>query len=208
MNISRNISRREVIKGAAIGCGIVLIAGPATSMVQAQPAPDPLRKRLKLEEFAKHQDLVDSLKRGVQAMMSRKPSDPTSWFYQAAVHGAEKQAIDDATARDPGVANVDQKKFWNQCPHFAELRAPSADFLIWHRAYLYYFERILRKAANDERLCLPYWNYLDDGQRTFPTLYGDPEIKVPNGPPTNPLFDARRENAFNVGTGADESGPD
>ena len=28
-------------------------------------------------------------------------------------------------------------------------------FLPWHRAYLYYFERILREAANDPSLALP-----------------------------------------------------
>jgi hypothetical protein len=32
-------------------------------------------------------------------------------------------------------------------------------FLPWHRGYLYYFERILREAANDPSLALPYWNW-------------------------------------------------
>jgi hypothetical protein len=34
-------------------------------------------------------------------------------------------------------------------------------FLPWHRAYLYYFERILREAANDPSLALPYWNWTE-----------------------------------------------
>ena len=34
-------------------------------------------------------------------------------------------------------------------------------FLPWHRAYLYYFERILREAANDASLALPYWNWTE-----------------------------------------------
>ena len=34
-------------------------------------------------------------------------------------------------------------------------------FLPWHRGYLYYFERILREAANDPSLALPYWNWTE-----------------------------------------------
>lgn len=54
-------------------------------------------------------------------------------------------AIADAQKQDPDLAKVDQKRFRNQCPHYAELNLASANFLIWHRAYVYYFERILRK---------------------------------------------------------------
>jgi tyrosinase len=32
-------------------------------------------------------------------------------------------------------------------------------FLPWHRGYLYYFEQILREAAGDPSLALPYWNW-------------------------------------------------
>ena len=56
-----------------------------------------------------------------------------------------------AVKQDPDIAKVNQKRFWNQCPHFPELNLASANFLIWHRAYVYYFERILRDAA-DNRL--------------------------------------------------------
>ncbi|HYR84537.1 MAG TPA: tyrosinase family protein [Terriglobia bacterium] len=53
-------------------------------------------------------------------------------------------AVEAALAQDPDVDKVDQARFWNGCPHGGE---PSADFLLWHRAYLYYFERILREVA-------------------------------------------------------------
>src|SRR3954468_4980896 len=99
-------------------------------------------------------------------MRSRKPSDPRSWFFQAAIHGVTEHAIAEAAAADPGVAKVDQDKFWNRCPHFESLGAPSADFLIWHRAYVYYFERILKDASGEPDFALPYWNYLEPGQQT------------------------------------------
>ena len=129
-------------------------------------------------------------------MKSRKPSDPRSWFFQSAVHGVTPDAIADAQKQDPDVAKVDQKRFWNQCPHYPELKLASANFVIWHRAYVYYFERILRDAAQDQALSLPYWNYTDKSQRKFPALYADPENDPSTNQPTNPLYDARRENAL------------
>jgi tyrosinase len=42
-------------------------------------------------------------------------------------------------------------------------------FLPWHRAYLYYFERILREAAEDDSLALPYWDWT--GHRGLPDRF-------------------------------------
>jgi len=42
--------------------------------------------RMRLSEFVKDPSRVESLKRGVRVMKSRKPSDPRSWFFQAAIH--------------------------------------------------------------------------------------------------------------------------
>jgi hypothetical protein len=126
-------------------------------------------------------------------MKSRQPSDPQSWFFQAAIHGVGPQWIEEAKKQDPKVGEVDQKRYWNQCPHHGQ---PSANFLLWHRAYLYYFERILREAAQDDTLCVPYWNYTDPTQRRFPDLFAKPDYDPVNLQPRNPLFDSRREAAF------------
>jgi hypothetical protein len=150
---------------------------------------------MKLEEFLLDPTRASALKLGVQTMKSRRPSDPTSWFFQAAVHAVSDEAIAEAAAEDPAVAQVDQAKFWNKCPHFGQ---PSADFLLWHRGYVYYFERILRAASGDSSLSLPYWNYTDPAQRVFPAVFADPEPDQANNP-TNPLFDGRREQAFMFG---------
>jgi hypothetical protein len=153
--------------------------------------------RTSLTEFAKDPAKVESLKQGIAVMKARKPSDPRSWFYQAAVHGISPDEVQAALARDPDVRGVDQARFWNQCPHNGQ---SSADFLIWHRAYLFYFERILREAAQDPKLSLPYWDYTGKDRR-FPALLADPDQDPadPNGEPRNPLFDARREMAFMFG---------
>lgn len=42
-------------------------------------------------------------------------------------------------------------------------------FLPWHRAYLYYFEQILREAARDPSLTLPYWDWTKDPR--LPTTF-------------------------------------
>lgn len=44
-------------------------------------------------------------------------------------------------------------------------------FLPWHRAYLFYFEQVLRAAVNDPSLTLPYWDWSDPETRTVPAVF-------------------------------------
>lgn len=62
----------------------------------------------------------------VKAMDKRAADDPTSWRYQAAVHGAAKR---------------DQWR--DQCQHNTWF------FLPWHRLYLFWFEWIMRTTIED-----------------------------------------------------------
>ena len=108
--------------------------------------------------------------RAVQAMQARPASDPTSWTYQAGIHGAY-------VAPPAGAV-------WNDCQH------QSWFFLSWHRMYLYFFERIVRKAVADAGgpadFALPYWNY----DRPFPGNTLPPAFRtatLPDGS-ANPLF--------------------
>jgi hypothetical protein len=81
-------------------------------------------------------------------------------------------------ASPPDVA----QRVWAECQH------GTGHFLTWHRMFLYYFERVLRAAAGDPELRLPYWDYTAIANVGFPQLLGQPQL---NGAP-NPLFDARR----------------
>ena len=67
--------------------------------------------RMPLDEFVNTPELVAALRKGVKAMKQRKPSDPLSWFFQAAIHNAADDKIAQATKVDPKVANVDVKKY-------------------------------------------------------------------------------------------------
>ncbi|HEY0513596.1 MAG TPA: tyrosinase family protein [Thermoanaerobaculia bacterium] len=122
---------------------------------------------------------VAALRKGVQAMMGRPATDPTSWLYQANMHG---------TYDTPAL------QAWNTCQHGNYL------FLSWHRMYLYYFERILRAASGDPNLALPFWDYTDPAQRAIPL-----PLREPAGA-QNPLYVEQRAPGINDGAEVPESG--
>jgi hypothetical protein len=121
-------------------------------------------------------DLI-AYKKGVEIMKARPATDPTSWTYQAAIHGTY-----DMTANTS----------WNSCQH------GSFFFLSWHRMYLYFFERIVRQASGNADFALPYWNYSDDpAQSVLPpafripsdnsnTLFNFRDAKINGGQPLQP----------------------
>lgn len=99
---------------------------------------------------------LNALRHGIELMQSRPETDPTSWVYQANIHGT---------------FDVPALEAWNSCQH------GSWYFLAWHRMYLYYFERILRKASGNPEFALPYWDYSDPGDpnaRQIPLPYREP----------------------------------
>lgn len=122
------------------------------------------------------QTAVKEYAKAVARMMEREKDDVTSWTYQAAIHGSEKG----------------QKKLWNQCEH------ASWFFLPWHRMYVYYFERIVRKAVVDTGgsadWALPYWDYgLGGNNAEIPEPFRQP------GNSGNPLFTPHRGRIYNEG---------
>jgi tyrosinase len=129
--------------------------------------------------------------RAVNEMQQRDPDDPTSWSYQAAIHG-----------------NDQRDDFRDQCQH------NSWFFLPWHRMYLHWFERMIRAALQGltdvpaevkSSWALPYWNY-DRGAET-PTLPAPfREERTPDGN-ENPLFVEERHPYINQGA-ALPTGPD
>jgi hypothetical protein len=114
-------------------------------------------------------------------MQARPATSPTSWDYQAAIHGR-------AAAQDrPG---------WNQCQHGGWF------FLPWHRWYLYFFEAIVRDIVTSQGgpadWALPYWDYDGGGDSNrLPQPFREPSL--PDGSP-NPLFVAQRNPGMNDGT--------
>ena len=95
-------------------------------------------------------------------------SDPTSWLYQANIHGTNTP-VGSWPAGAP----------WSTCDH-------GFHFLSWHRMYLFFFERIVRAASGDPNFALPYWDYAPAANRMLP-----PPFRNPNNA-TNPLWDGTR----------------
>jgi hypothetical protein len=183
------MTRRRVLLGSMSVPAAFMLRGASA---QAQTAP----LRISLTQFLQDQAKLNALRRGIAEMKRRRPSDPTSWFYQAAVHGVTDEAVEQAVCDDSEVANVDQARFWNQCPHFGQT---SANFLVWHRAYLYYFERILRAASGDASFALPYWDYTVANGRAFPPAFAPEYLDPPSNTWPNPLYHPERELAVALG---------
>ncbi len=114
---------------------------------------------------------LNALKVGLIKMKALPYTDPTSWAYQAAIHGTSMN---------------DNLPSWNTCHKNGE----TDFFFAWHRMYLYFFERILRAKSGREMLTLPYWDY-----QTNPAL---PPAYRENSP-VNPLYDGTRNSTMNNG---------
>lgn len=187
------MSRRKFVQMSSLTAATVPLLGVSGILAQT-PA-----QRISLSAFSSNAALVAALRRGVQVMKARSPSDPKSWFYQAAVHWVSQPLFDEAVARDPSVLQVlEDGRFWLKCPH----QGPFYDFPLWHRAYLWHFERILADAAGEPSLRIPYWAYDDQSERMFPQIFAEPLPEPGDSPGSlepfarNSLFDSRRDEGF------------
>ena len=203
---------RTVRFGLAILAGLALNA--ADAMAQAP------QTRMSWQAFVSGPDgakRLASLTAAVQKMKSLDSSPQNSadfrrsWQYWANIHGyygpkspdgtvAQQttyltqngmsqyvpyyQGVNDQTPPDAIAAAI-----WATCQHSAS--GQQANFFGWHRMYLYYFERVLRWAANDNTLRLPYWDYTDPIQLALPAAFRSA---------SSVLYDAKRNARINAGT--------
>lgn len=122
--------------------------------------------------------------KAVAIMRSRPADNPTSWSFQAAMHG---------TYATPALAT------WNQCQHGTWY------FLPWHRMYCYWFERIVRaivlEQGGPDDWALPFWNYSAGGvQAALPPAFRSPTWNPGGGgDEPNPLYTTHRAPAYNAG---------
>jgi len=191
------------------------------------PAPkDPPQVRMRWQDFisgpagAKR---LASLQAAVAKMKSLDNSPPASadfrrsWQYWANIHGYYGASSPDGTVaaqiqylKDNNLGNyvsyyqgiVDQTPpdsiataIWATCQHSNPPQ--QANFFGWHRMYLYYFERVLRWAANDNTLRLPYWDYTDPTQEALPKEFQTA---------ASIFYDAKRDPGMNTGADTLNSG--
>lgn len=154
-------SRRKFIKSVGMAGGLLLLKPTASAQISLLKCATYIRKNIKNLTAAE----LTALKNGVSVMKGRAETNPTSWFYQANIHGTFTTPVQTA---------------WNTCKH------GNLFFISWHRIYLYYFERILRAASGSASFALPYWNYFDATARQIPLAYRSPANA------TNPLWESNR----------------
>jgi hypothetical protein len=117
--------------------------------------------------------VITSYAKAVTAMQALPATDPRSWAYQAAIHGTQTPCPCPTS--------------WNTCEH------GTVFFWSWHRMYLYYFEKIVRRMSGDYGWALPYWNWQLSTERTLPPMFRDT---------TSPLYTSHRNATINAGTGS------
>jgi len=162
-----HITRREFLATTGLTAGGLLsLSGRAS----AQPGSVRVRRSV----FSPSAPIAD-YRAGVGVMKGRPITDPTSWLYQANLHG---------TSSSPP-----QGTLWRQCQH------GSFFFLSWHRMFVYYFERIVRKACGNNAFALPYWDYTSASlsARQLPLGFRQPTF---NGA-INPLYNPSRAAGMN-----------
>lgn len=123
--------------------------------------------------------------KAVAEMQTRAADDPTSWTFQAAMHG---------TYATPALPT------WNQCQHGTWY------FLPWHRMYCYWFERIVRSIVvaqgGPADWALPFWNYSESqAHAALPPAFRE-KTYDPDGSGTqvpNPLYIPARGIGYNEG---------
>lgn len=200
-----HLSRRGFLGTAALG-GVAAAGLSWPTDVPAQPGSGSggsggtttqgtrVRRNIyALAQTAEGRATIEAYRTGVKAMMAKPYSDVTSWRFQAAIH-----LPNPADASDFANLPVELQLYLdrtNLCQH-RNLR-----FLPWHRMYVYFFERIVRKASGKADFMLPYWNYSDSSaERALPEAFRTPATESANA-----LFRSARAPGINTGTPLDSA---
>jgi len=169
--MSTRFNRRDVLKtGAATLLGAVSQSFTGIPAL-ADYAVGPTVRRNAFT-MAESDPILRGYRRAIVAMRALPANNPCSWTYQAAIHGTTLTPV--LTAWN--TCHSDPKFFWS-----------------WHRMYLYWFERIVRKYSGMYDWALPYWDWANPAQRQLP-----PAFRVVG----SALHDPTRNAAMNNGTGS------
>src|SRR5436305_8756799 len=163
--MSSRSSRRKQTSSAVSAVLILALAGglafagapsakppPAATARAATTVPPPVvtAVHVRKEIHSLTATEITNYRKGVALMQSRSFSDPTSWIYQANMHGYPAN-----NAICPVVGTPQPQ--WSTCQH------GSFFFLASHRMYLPYFERILQASVRPAigiptyQFSLPCW---------------------------------------------------
>ena len=173
-------TRRDFLKTTAVAAGALTILSPDEVFAIVQNG---VFVRQNLNNIGPNHPDVVSLKNGITRMRALAPSNCLNWNNWANVHGI-------GPAPPPGAPASPQ---WNTCQHGHWW------FLPWHRMYLIFFERIIRRLSGNPSFSLPFWDYTAGTApgnvypaRALPLIFRQPTVG-------NPLFIPNRNAALNAG---------
>lgn len=181
------MSRRGFLKlsaGTIAALGLPSFGLTACTEEQLQELIDKIRNRpvrREINSLAPDDPVLESWRVAITEMKALPAGDPRSWVAQAAIHGSVSGGF-------------------NRCTHGNWL------FLPWHRAYLFYFEKICQKLSGDSGFALPYWNWTQFPR--VPSVFwtqGDPLFHSPRSATATSSADPAIVGSTNIDAILDET---
>lgn len=152
---SRRGFLRSLAGGLSAGAAIAL-AGCQTSNPKPSGGSTLLpRRSISSLQQSDPNNILQTFENGVQSMKNR--NDDRSWSNIASIHG--------------------NWGGFNHCEHGTDY------FLPWHRAYLAFFEDIIRELTGVEEFALPYWNWAKNP--SVPSMFQNPSSPLHNSSRSN-----------------------
>ena len=197
------LSRRVVISGLS---SLTVVSALPVSLYQLRGAKaGPMRKRFDATSpdgknmLAIYADAVGKMRDAT----TTSESSPSSWTFQWYSHWVngdrDKTAeLNRVFGTRPSPAKDLANSMWSSCQaHGDDMWLPN--FLPWHRAFVLYFEAIVRQISGNDEFSLPYWDYTTDA--VIPE-----EFRQRNDPVYGSLFVENRNAGVNQGTPIDQIG--
>lgn len=160
--MKKRVSRRRFLAVASTAASAAILSEsifPSGYVCAAVPIV-----RRDVGRMTASEPILLAYRKAIKAMKLLPSNNPLSWTYQAAIHGTTMSG--NLTA-------------WNTCEHGTNF------FWSWHRMYLYWFERIIRKFSGEPCWALPYWDWAPGSELALPAPFRDPasELYTPNRNP-------------------------
>ncbi|MCH2218225.1 MAG: tyrosinase family protein, partial [Flavobacteriales bacterium] len=130
---------------------------------------------------------LKALNIALEKMRKMECTNPLSWYSQGATH-AIPATIPNGNPLCKVYTNIGETRWgWNTCTH---QDGSEIHFLVWHRLYIWHFEKIVRELSGKKDFALPYWDYTDKKYRVMPKLLRDKK---------SALYEAARLDSLNNG---------
>ena len=165
----RKTTRRNFLESSGKAVTAAVVGSALFGAGEAFGAPVHVRRNV--GKMKAHDPILVSYRKAIKKMRALPDTNPLSWAYQGAIHGTTLTPVD---------------PHWNQCEHFTDF------FWSWHRMYLYWFERIVRKMSEHKDWAIPYWNWGPGSDLKLPAPFRDTSSE---------LYTVNRNAAINAGTG-------